>query len=255
MSDKIPGIYNICDRWCERCFYQDKCLLFEREEETEKLLKEKGIDDPEEKLTEQLSSTFNEVSNMLQDFLDKEGIDLNELIDEMADLVNEEPDESAFEEVKNEAENLMGMAFKARKEINDVLQKEDQDFIRNIRLKNKAEAEKLSLDVTAAINIMNWHSTFINSKVHRMAMEMSDPEFDEVTMTFEGKEYSAKLLTAKLLYVCLVEMQEALLTIYNATTLATDYMSDMVLSVEKIIIQVKHFSPGIEDYKRPYFDY
>jgi len=29
--DFIPGIYNYCDRWCERCAYTSKCFLFATE--------------------------------------------------------------------------------------------------------------------------------------------------------------------------------------------------------------------------------
>jgi len=27
-GDFIPGIYNYCNRWCERCLYTEKCRLF-----------------------------------------------------------------------------------------------------------------------------------------------------------------------------------------------------------------------------------
>jgi len=29
----IPGIYNYCDRWCERCLYTDRCRVFVMEKE------------------------------------------------------------------------------------------------------------------------------------------------------------------------------------------------------------------------------
>jgi len=31
--DLIPGIYNYCDRWCERCTFTSRCLTFLTEEE------------------------------------------------------------------------------------------------------------------------------------------------------------------------------------------------------------------------------
>ncbi len=31
--EHIPGIYNRCDRWCERCPEQSKCLVFAMEQE------------------------------------------------------------------------------------------------------------------------------------------------------------------------------------------------------------------------------
>ena len=32
-STHIPGIYNYCDRWCERCPFTSRCLNFEMSEE------------------------------------------------------------------------------------------------------------------------------------------------------------------------------------------------------------------------------
>ena len=31
--DMIPGIYNYCDRWCERCAYTSRCLQYQIESE------------------------------------------------------------------------------------------------------------------------------------------------------------------------------------------------------------------------------
>jgi hypothetical protein len=31
IKDTIPGIYNYCDRWCERCTFTERCAIFEDE--------------------------------------------------------------------------------------------------------------------------------------------------------------------------------------------------------------------------------
>jgi len=31
--DCIPGIYNYCDRWCERCAFTSRCLTFKQSKE------------------------------------------------------------------------------------------------------------------------------------------------------------------------------------------------------------------------------
>ena len=30
-GDFIPGIYNYCNRWCERCIYTEKCMNYASE--------------------------------------------------------------------------------------------------------------------------------------------------------------------------------------------------------------------------------
>jgi hypothetical protein len=37
-DNDIPGIYNFCDRWCERCGFQDRCLLFRDKRDIERAL-------------------------------------------------------------------------------------------------------------------------------------------------------------------------------------------------------------------------
>ncbi|MCB0550950.1 MAG: hypothetical protein KDD19_25495 [Phaeodactylibacter sp.] len=32
-QSNIPGIYNYCDRWCERCSFTSRCLLYAQEQE------------------------------------------------------------------------------------------------------------------------------------------------------------------------------------------------------------------------------
>jgi hypothetical protein len=40
MPDFIPGIFNYCDRWCERCAFTKRCRLFAQEQKFEAKFKE-----------------------------------------------------------------------------------------------------------------------------------------------------------------------------------------------------------------------
>jgi len=76
----IEGIYNYCDRWCERCEFTSRCLNYE--------MGEKQFDDPEsrdmnnKKFWEKLSETFQLTFEMIKDAAEEMGIDLNEATDE-----------------------------------------------------------------------------------------------------------------------------------------------------------------------------
>jgi len=62
-SKHISGIYNYCDRWCERCPFTSRCLNFEMSEEK--------FDDPQsrdlnnEAFWEKLGETLHETLTML----------------------------------------------------------------------------------------------------------------------------------------------------------------------------------------------
>ena len=76
----IEGIYNYCDRWCERCEFTTRCLNYE--------MGEKQFDDPEsrdmnnKKFWEKLSETFQLTFEMIKETADEMGIDLNAADDE-----------------------------------------------------------------------------------------------------------------------------------------------------------------------------
>ena len=74
-KDLIPGIYNYCDRWCERCAFTARCMNF--------AMSSKYTDDPEasditnEKFWQNLSEIFKTTRDMLEESAEEMGIDLN----------------------------------------------------------------------------------------------------------------------------------------------------------------------------------
>jgi hypothetical protein len=81
----IPGIYNYCDRWCERCPFTSRCLNFEMSEEKFGDLKDADINN--EVFWQRLSETFQETLSMLKEMAAEKGIDLDTIeIDEEDDF-------------------------------------------------------------------------------------------------------------------------------------------------------------------------
>ena len=73
----IPGVYNYCDRWCERCSFSDRCLVY-----AEECADDSG--DPAErdlanqKFWDKLHRNFRDTLKMVQADAKKRGIDLND---------------------------------------------------------------------------------------------------------------------------------------------------------------------------------
>lgn len=63
-SDLIPGIYNYCDRWCERCQFRERCLVFATENEDTEHLSE-GWDSKNRAFWNKLAQAFDEAQLML----------------------------------------------------------------------------------------------------------------------------------------------------------------------------------------------
>ena len=81
--DCIPGIYNYCDRWCERCPFTSRCMTFK--------LSEEKFGDPESQdinnavFWEKLSETLNDALDLLKEMAEEKGIDLDSIVAESDD--------------------------------------------------------------------------------------------------------------------------------------------------------------------------
>ena len=81
--DCIPGIYNYCDRWCERCPFTSRCMTFKLSEE--KFGDSEAQDINNAAFWEKLSETFKETLELLREMAEEEGIDLDAITAESDD--------------------------------------------------------------------------------------------------------------------------------------------------------------------------
>ncbi len=71
----IPGIYNYCDRWCERCAFTRRCINFAMGEELFPDQESRDINN--KKFWDGLQQSFRLTIELLHDFAKEQGIDLN----------------------------------------------------------------------------------------------------------------------------------------------------------------------------------
>jgi len=74
-QEHISGIYNYCDRWCERCPFTSRCLNFEMSEE--KFGDLQSTDVTNEAFWEKLGETLHETLTMVKEMAAEKGIDLD----------------------------------------------------------------------------------------------------------------------------------------------------------------------------------
>jgi hypothetical protein len=74
-QEHISGIYNYCDRWCERCPFTSRCLNFEMSEE--KFGDLQSADVTNEAFWEKLGETLHETLTMVKEMAAEKGIDLD----------------------------------------------------------------------------------------------------------------------------------------------------------------------------------
>ncbi len=79
--DLISGIYNYCDRWCERCPFTSRCLLYATETEDEDESPE-SRDITNETFWRKLGSIFQDAQDMIASWAEEAGVDLTEIDEE-----------------------------------------------------------------------------------------------------------------------------------------------------------------------------
>jgi hypothetical protein len=71
MENNIPGIFNYCDRWCERCRMTDRCANYDSTDYREYTM---------DKALEKVSESFKETLSLLYKWAEENDIDLEELV-------------------------------------------------------------------------------------------------------------------------------------------------------------------------------
>ena len=82
----ISGIFNYCDRWCERCIFTARCLNYDSSEEELGDLKARDVNNKE--FYEKLHEIFQQTKEMIIEMAEETGLDLNSL--DMEDEIENE---------------------------------------------------------------------------------------------------------------------------------------------------------------------
>ena len=77
----ISGIFNYCDRWCDRCRFTEVCRLFYDEQRAMSRARRKGKDpDSFDTTLAMMDASFKRTTRLIKRWAKKEGIDLNEMV-------------------------------------------------------------------------------------------------------------------------------------------------------------------------------
>src|SRR5882724_4061304 len=190
----ISGIYNYCDRWCERCAFTSRCFLYATEQA------DPDANDPElrnltnEKFWQKLQNIFADTAKIISEWAAETGVDLDsiDVTQEMAE--HERELEAAEQDELSEmarhyattVANWFGDEFGAEEDENDDA---------------TSGASPVSDDLTArdAAEIIQWYQFFIAVKLTRALSrpafidESSDDE-DVLTADFLPDEETDELV-------------------------------------------------------------
>jgi len=240
----IPGIYNYCDRWCERCPLKNRCFLYAREEKRLARHKARGEDPYDWNIVMQdIKEDFKETLTLLRKFAEEQGIDLNALPEE-----EPEPYDPSNHPLTKTANNYFEMTRKYLEELRKIINKEREDLAKRVEIIPPAEGDIETLrGIISNYEVISWYHTLILVKIHRALQSKMEHDKDEFAQSdVDG--------SAKIAYIGIMKSMNALKVIYDWNEDLRDVTLTLLVEIEKLRNGIDREFPGHRTFKRPGFD-
>lgn len=262
--DLISGIYNYCDRWCERCPFTSRCLVYATEQA------DQDYDDPETrdisnaKFWEKLGSVLQQAHEMIAEWAAEAGVDLAEI------------DEAAIEEERQQREAAKNdvLAVAARKYATATSEwfASEIDAAVYDDLHAETSAETLEVPVEDAMEVIRWYQFFIAAKVTRAGSReakgiSAEPEDGDLVFAEEETEASEDLQaileeaarhdsegSAKVALIAIDRSMTAWRVLYTSLPDKADSIMPLLASLERLRGAMEVTYPKARDFIRPGFD-
>ena len=261
--DFISGIYNYCDRWCERCPFTTRCLVYATEKAAD------VSDDPEvhdinnAKFWKRLESIFQETHEMILEWAQEAGIDLETLEAEAAQADREQQRHDAKQhELSLSARRYAEMVERWFGEEFAVEQNVHDDTT------GKSKNSEEDIDVSDAIEVIRWYQFFVAAKVFRALMAQDRTVIDEALTSediFSGAELDDGEAfieavgndadgSAKIALIAIDRSSSAWRVLQSSLPEKADSIVPILLELERLRRATEQTFPEARDFIRPGFD-
>ncbi len=239
----ISGIYNYCDRWCERCAFTSCCLNYATEKAD---FVDASVRDLSNKaFWDKLQSIFQQTKEMLTELAQEQGIDLNAIdVESASSEIFDKMDELKNHELAVNASHYSEMVDKwFESEYSLFEQKEEElDTMLNLGIKGDkpiAEAD----EIRDAVEVIHWYQHQIYVKLQRALMQ------DEPAETPNDSDGSA--------LVALIAINRSIGAwgrLQEHFPEKTDSILKILLHLDRLHKKIEQEFPHVRKFKRPGFD-
>lgn len=247
----IPGIYNYCDRWCERCDFTKRCRNYDG---TSKLSSEQR-DIKNKAFWDDISSSFQEAIKLLDKSAKELGIDLNKPLTE-----EEEADYKEKQSFLNRAAKqhpLSLLCRKYQKLVRPFVQKSEglvdktRELVDQLHLGIKTEEDVVYTvaSIGDCFDIIQWYLYFIDAKLQRALHGKLESRDWEETGFQKDSDGSAKIAI-----IAIERSIGAWMSLYNLMPSSEDILLNALSLLEQLQKMAKEEFPEAMEFKRPGFD-
>lgn len=229
----IPGISNYCHRWCERCAFTDRCLVFRE-------VREYDVQHPESGPLEHVHDSFQNAFGLLEAWCEREGIDFEKIREE----ANSE--ESAAERRRaDEAIDADPLYRLARTYGQGAF-----EIVRS--LENAGRLRAWPADVRAAIETIGWYAFFAAGKIHRGLHGLAERPLDGIEWDAVQNDWNGSVKAARF---AIAESRRAWAVVLEAgEATSRSPLRQMIELLDRIDRQAADRFPLAMQFVRPGFD-
>lgn len=247
--DFIPGIYNYCDRWCQRCAFTGRCLSFASERDEFPGGETPDIDS--EEFWESFTETMNSSLELLRQMAAEDGIDLDAIdydqIDAERQAVQTAVDEHPLTQA---AERYAGMVKDWFENNAAAFQQKGEELEMFVRLNiGSADVTGQAARISDAVEVIQWYQLFIPGKIVRALHGRSYSFADESDAAPNDADGSAK--------ICLIAIERSLaawVVLLRAFPYLQTENLELLAQLERLGKGLELEFPNARAFQRPGFD-
>ena len=253
MQEKfIPGIYNYCDRWCERCTFTTRCRNFESNDK----LSSEQLDMNNKAFWDNISSNFQNTITLLRKAAEEHGIDLDKAMTKEEEVEYEAKQNSLRKAAKNHP--IAKLCKQYRSNTMPFIEKSNgmvdtaRELVSHLHLGITSEAEVVHTMASLGdcFEIIQWYLFFIEAKLQRALRGKMEGEGWEVDNGFaKDSDGSAK--------IALIAIERSI-GAWSALYELQPASEDVALKALSLLSQLKQKAveefPAAMQFKRPGFD-
>lgn len=241
----IPGIFNWCDRWCQRCGQTDKCRVFSQEEEQKR-------NEPEKDWPEVLEDNFSETLQMLKKVAEELGFTLDTSREEAESILAVEEAQAIL--IHNHPLTVLAESYwkkgKAWIDSDLLMEKlENWKLLFDSKVMDAKEFESNLKLVEEAMSVVEWYLFFIPGKIKRSLHDQVDDFWDQ----FPDEERS-DLGSAKIAAIA-VERSKGAWGIFLSFFPSDPQVKEILDVLDNILRGIIEVFPNYSKFIRPGFEY
>ncbi len=245
----ISGIYNYCDRWCERCTFTSRCLTYAIEVDDN--------DDPavrdinNEAFWNKLQSIFKQTSEMINELAEEMGIDLNSQdLDSVSEKLSVRDADADNHELVIAARRYGRMAGNWFESEHSMFEQKQDEL--NILLEIGIGKDKLNAKAKSihdAVEVIRWYQHQIEVKLRRALAhdDLFDEEEDAILQNDANGSVKVALIGMDRSIGAWGKLQEHF-------SEKTDSILDILLHLDRLRRRTEELFPQARSFKIPGFD-